>query len=157
MRRAYTLTEISVAILVLGVMIAGGASSLKFFARPAGQYDVTNDQLSGFQVMSERVDREMREARSVIYPAPGKPPAQMIVVRTFEGRQRVYYFSATTQQLRRVLLDASGGSPTGDESVCALDTKLERAYFQVSTTGLVSWGLFASQMFVLGSCARENR
>ena len=167
MRRGFTLVELAVAMLVMGVVIVGGAGSLKFFTRPAGQADVTTDELNAFQVAGESLDHDVREARSVIYPAPGAAPAQMLILRTFDGRQLVYYHTANSQELRRVLLDPSA-SASGDANASgalAL-TKLpdgsfrgcfERVYFKVGATGLVSWGLFSPHMFVLSAAARENR
>lgn len=153
-RRAYTVLEVVLALAVMSVMILGGVWSLNTFARPAQQGEVSLDQLNRFQVATERVDHDMREARSVIYPTPQAGASRLIIVRDFDGRQLVYYYSTALRQLRRAWLDPGG---LAREDTRPVMEDLDRVFFQVSANGLISWGLFSTEMFVLGAVGRENR
>ena len=154
MRRGHTVLELVIAMAVMTLLIFGGSATLKYFTRPAAQGDVSLDQLGAFQIASERVDHDMREARTVVFPTPTTPPTALIIVRNFDGQQMVYYYSAGLRQLRRAWLDPSG---LAREDAKPVLENLDRAFFTVSVTGLVSWGLFSTEMFVLGSAGRENR
>lgn len=153
-RRGFTLVEISVALLVSSMIVHGGVSALRYFTRPARQRELTLDGLNALQVATQRLDRELREARSIIYPGPGAPPARLLYLRDFDGRIVVYYYRPSTRELRRATLDPAG---LITEERRAILGNLNGAHFAVSPDGVVSWGLFGPDMPLVGSLRRLNR
>jgi prepilin-type N-terminal cleavage/methylation domain-containing protein len=152
--RGFSLIEVSVAVAVVAAVLLGGAITVKTFVAPATKYDATLDQVTAYESSSEKIDHDLREARTIVYPRTGGPPTGMVVFRNFDGRLVSYYFSKALRQLRRVKLDPGGLAVEDPRPVLA---NLDAAYFQVNPNGLVSWGLFSSEMCLLGSVGRENR
>ena len=145
-----------VALVVAGVVIAGALAGVRFFTRPAGRGDLTLDQLAALSVGGENLDRDLRQARQIIYPAPGAAPTRVLYLRDFEGALVAYYYNPTARQLRRARFDLTGaGIPTEPLRPPASD--LDGAYFSVSNTGLVSWALYSPGRFLMGSVRRVNQ
>jgi hypothetical protein len=153
-RSSYTLVELVIAVSIGAVVVWGGILSVRYFARPAALGEVTIDQINYFQIGAEKLDHDLREARSVIYPMPDGVPARTVFLRNFDGRIVVYYYCQTRRELRRVLLDP-GGLPVEDSKPPVAN--IDGAYFSVTPARLISWGLFAPDMLLLGSVKVENR
>jgi prepilin-type N-terminal cleavage/methylation domain-containing protein len=152
--RGFTLVETVVALAVAAVVVAGAMAGVRYFARPAGRGDVTLDQLAELSLGAENLDRDVRQARQIIYPAPGAAATRVLYLRDFEGAVVCYYFNPTARQLRRARFDLAG-LPSEPRRAPASD--LDGAYFSVNPNGLVSWALFAPSRMVMGSVRRVNQ
>ena len=151
---AFTLIETIVALAVASVVIVGALAGIKYFTQPSGRGDVTLDQLAELSLGAENLDRDLRQARQIIYPEPGAAPTRLLYLRDFEGAIVSYYYNPTARQLRRVRFDLVG-LPSERPKPPASD--LDGVFFSVSANGLVSWALFAPQRMVMGSVRRVNQ
>lgn len=156
MRRfdGFTIVETLVALAVAGVVIAGAMAGTKFFTKPTGKYEVTLDQLKELALGAENLDRDLREARQIVYPTPGAAPSRVLYLRAFDGSLVSYYYAPTLRQLRRARFELNG-VPTEARPPPARD--LDGAWFSVTDTGLVSWALFSPGRMLMGSVRRENQ
>lgn len=156
MRRGFTLVEVMMATLVMGVLIYGTFSGFSNFTGAVSRGDVSLDLLQELSHGSETLARDLRDARQVIYPRPGDAPSKFLYFRNFEGQIVAYYFFVKDdrRELRRAVLGLNG-NPVEDTRPPARN--LTAAYFSVTATGLVSWGLFVNETAVLGSAGRKNQ
>jgi type II secretory pathway pseudopilin PulG len=152
-RAAFTLVELTVALLVGALVLGGGIQSVHYFTRPAAATDLTVDRLEAFQRGAEKLERELREARAIIYPTAGGTTSRFVYVRTFEGPIVVWYYSPAQRALRRVQLDHLGLA-VEDQRPPVPD--LDGAYFAVNSVGLVSYALFTPGMEVIGAVRRSE-
>lgn len=152
MRRAFTIVELVVAMVLGAVLFVSLVGGVRQVARPAGRGALTLDQMQELTLGSETVERDVREARRVIYPRPGDPPARVLVFRDFEGRLVTYFYDEKLRELSRAVLypatAAARSRPARD---------LDGVSFSVSNEELVSWGLFVRETALLGSARRQNQ
>ena len=153
-RGAFTLVEVAVATLVAGVLLYGAFTGLGNFTGAVSRGDLTLDQLQELNHGAEQLAQDLRDARQIIYPPPGPQASKMLYFRNFEGQIVVYYYSDAREELRRAVLGLTG-LPQEDARPPA--RHLTAAYFSVTPTGLVSWGLFNKETAVLGSAGRKNQ
>lgn len=156
MRRGFTLVEVLIATAVMGVLIYGAFTGLGGFTGAVSRGDVSLDLLQELSHGSESLARDLRDARQVVYPRPGDAPSKFLYFRNFEGQIVAYYMFVkdARRELRRAVLGLTG-TPVEDARPPARN--LTDAYFHVTATGLVSWGLFVNDTAVLGSAGRKNQ
>ena len=152
-RGGFTLVEAAVALGIAGMIVVGSLAAMRFFTRPAGQADVTLDQLAALSLGAESLDRDLRQARQIIWPEPNAAPARALYVRDFDGTLYAYYFDPNKRQLRRARFSLTG--LVSDASPRATD--LDGALFSVNANGLVSWALYAPGRMLIGSVRRVNQ
>lgn len=153
MRRGFTLVEVAVALLVGAVLLGGGAVGVRYFTRAASGVELTADRVEALWRTAERLDRELAEARAVIYPVPGLPPSRFVFLRNFDGRIVVWYYQPTGRALRRAVLDHAGLA-TEDPRPALAD--LDGAYFTANRPGLVTYGLFTPGAPIVGAAKRGS-
>ena len=159
-RNGFTLVEVCVAaaaVAVLGYVVWAAVHSA------AGAYakgEVSLDQLARISSASERIARDVREARQLIHPAPGAAPTPFVFLRNFEGQFVCWYTTPDPKhpdklELRRALLTAGTGLPAAERVAAAYG--LDGMRFAQNDTGLMSWGMFAGDSAVLGAAGRKNQ
>jgi len=152
----HTLIELVVALVIGSVVLYGVVAGVRFFTRPTEKAELTLDQIRGLQLGAEKLDRDLRDARQIIYPTPGASPSRILYFRDFTGSIVAYYFNPPGRELRRITFALSPSElPTEPQKAPVSD--LDDAYFTVNPVGLVSWGLFAPGRVLLGSVKRENQ
>lgn len=153
-RRGFTLVEVAVASVVLALVFYGAFNSVKTFTGAVKGGDVSLDRLQELAHGAELLARDVREARQIIHPAPGAPPSKLLYLRNFDGRIVVFWYSDAARELRRGVLGLDGTTMRDQRPPART---LDDAYFSVTNTGLVSWGLFIADTGVLGSAGRKNQ
>lgn len=153
-RAAYSLVEVAMALGIGAVVLWGAIGGVKFFSRPTQGKELTLDQLQEITLAAKRLDIELRDAREIVFPAPGDPPRRLLYFRDYSGRLCAYYFCPSRRELRKATFDLSG-LPSELNPVPA--RQVDEVYFSHTTAGLVSWGLFAKDIVLLGSVNQENQ
>ena len=151
-RRGFTLVETLVAVATAGVLIAGMAAGVRFFTRPMGDGALTLDAVQDLTLGTESIERDVREARRIIWPKPGDEPARSLFLRTFEGKIATWYYDAKKKQLVRAVV-----SPEDALEPPRRIGELDGVYFACNRDGLVSWGLFVRENGLMGAARRQNQ
>lgn len=154
LRHAFTFLETVVALGIAGLVIVGAMAGVRFFADPTHRAEVTLGELAELSRGAETLDRELRQARQIIYPEPGKPASRVIYYRDFDGFVFAFYYDSAHRQLRRARFSLSGPVTQPDRPPAS---ELEGATFSVNDDGLVSWALFAPSRLLMGSVRRINQ
>jgi prepilin-type N-terminal cleavage/methylation domain-containing protein len=153
-RRAFTMVELAVAMVVGSVIFVCVVGGVRSVARPGGRSMLTLDQMQELTIGSETIEREVREARRVIHPAPGDPPSRALVLRTFGGHIVTYFYDSARRELAQATLSPSNVAGRARQAPAH---DLDGVYFSVSREDLVTWGIFVRETAVLGSARRQNQ
>lgn len=153
-RAAYSLVEVAMALAIGAVVLWGAIGGVRFFSRPTAGNELTLDQLQEITLAARRLDVELRDAREIVFPAPGDAPRRLLYFRDYSGRLCAYYYCPSRRELRKATFDLSG-LPSELNPVPA--RQLDEVYFSHAASGLLSWGLFSKDVVLLGSVNRENQ
>lgn len=153
-RRAFTVVELVVAMVLGSVLFVSVVGGLRQVARPAGRGTLTLDQMQELTLGSETIEREVRESRRVIYPRGGDAPSRVMVLRSFEGHIVTYFYDPARRELGRAVLQPASAAGRARPAPAK---DLDGVYFSVTEESLVSWGIFVRDTALLGSARRQNQ
>lgn len=156
--RAFTLVELLVALGVTTVVAVLAVVALSSATKPLTTGTERTTRVAELRPALDRMERELRCARQVLFPPPrpdGAPSAaeRLIVFRDFEGRFVMYSFDDQEHALRRTTLPLEG-LPAADPEPLA--SGLAEALFTVSQRRLVSTLLVREGVPVLHSVRMLN-
>lgn len=153
-----TLVEVVVG-MALAVLIGGLVHlALTSLAKPIDRGTRRSGRLADIRLAVEKMTRELRTGRQVLFPAPRldgtpSPAERLLVFRDFRGRFVMYVFDASSGEIRRTPLPLEG-IPVDDADPLARG--VEEALFSVSLRGLVSLLLIVDDVPVLHSVRMVN-
>jgi type II secretory pathway component PulJ len=155
---AFTLVELLVALAVTTVVAVLAVVALSSSKKPLTAGVERTARVAELRPALDRMERELRSARQVLFPPPradGAPSAaeRLLVFRDFDGRFVMYSFDDQEHTLRRTSLPLDG-LPAEDETPLA--SGLNEALFTVSRRKLVSTLLVREGVPVLHSVRMLN-
>ncbi len=155
---AFTLVELLVALGLTTVVAVLAIVAISSSKRPLTTGVERTERVAGLRPALDRLDRELRSARQVLFPPPrpdGAPSAaeRLLVFRDFDGRFVMYSFDSQDHTLRRTSLPLDG-LPAEDGAPLA--SGLGEALFTVSRRKLVSTLLVRDGVPVLHSVRMLN-
>lgn len=151
MRKAFTLVEMALAVLIMAGLAYGTYSSSHAVTRAFSKSDLTLDRVTEVAIGAEKLAQEIREARDFLYPPPGAVVSTFLVLRNFEGEIVSWRFDGAN--LNRTVAGLAGPAPDARPAA----RRLDGVQFGQPAPGLITFGLFAGEATVLSAAARRTR